>query len=166
MAERRNSSKKPAQTTQEKNNFSRLYRSEKNKMIAGVAGGIGEFFGVDPSLIRLLFVIITLLGGSGILLYIVLWIILPTESDVKKGTTEEHIKANVEEIRNKAEKFASGVRDTRGSSDNRAWWGLIIVIIGAFFLFSNLGFLGFLDWGRFWPLILIVFGIFLLTKSR
>jgi len=55
----------------------RLYRSGKNKILGGVCGGIAEYFGVDPVLIRLLWVIITLAWGSGILLYIIAWIIMP-----------------------------------------------------------------------------------------
>ena len=55
-----------------------LMRSE-DRMIAGVAGGLGEYFDADPTLIRILFVLLTLLGfgGLGILTYIVLWIIMP-----------------------------------------------------------------------------------------
>ena len=55
----------------------KLYRSTKDKMIGGVAGGLGEYFNVDTTLIRLLFVLVCLLGGSGILAYIILWIIVP-----------------------------------------------------------------------------------------
>jgi phage shock protein PspC (stress-responsive transcriptional regulator) len=165
MADRKNSSSKRKAETPSKANFSRLYRSEKNKMIAGVAGCLGEFFGVDPSIIRLLFVLIILFGGSGILLYIVLWIILPTESAVK-GSAEDHVKANVEEIRTRAESFASDLRGEQSSSDNRTWLGLLIIILGAFFLFSSFGLLQFFDWGRFWPLLLIIFGIFILTRGK
>ena len=57
----------------------RLYRSKKNKIIAGVCAGIGEYFEVDPVLIRLLWVIFALMGGSGILAYIIAWIIIPKE---------------------------------------------------------------------------------------
>jgi phage shock protein C len=55
----------------------RLLRSKNNKIIAGVCGGIGEYFNVDPVLIRLIWVIITLMGGAGILAYIIAWIIIP-----------------------------------------------------------------------------------------
>jgi len=55
----------------------RLYRSKKNKIIAGVCGGIGEFLNIDPTLIRLLWVFGTLLWGAGILTYILGWIIIP-----------------------------------------------------------------------------------------
>ena len=56
---------------------SRLYRSRSQKMIAGVCGGLGEYFDVDPVLIRLLFVVTAFISGVGILAYIVLWIVLP-----------------------------------------------------------------------------------------
>jgi len=55
----------------------KLYRSQDERMIAGVCGGIGEYFDIDPTLIRLLTVAFILAGGSGILGYIVGWIIIP-----------------------------------------------------------------------------------------
>ena len=57
----------------------RLYRSTNDKMIAGVCGGLADFFGLDPSLVRLVLVIMGLLGGHGILVYLILWIILPVQ---------------------------------------------------------------------------------------
>jgi len=60
---------------------SKLYRSRSQKMIAGVSGGLGEYFDVDPVLIRLLFVVTTFISGAGILAYIVLWIVVPFEGD-------------------------------------------------------------------------------------
>ena len=55
----------------------KLYKSNQNKMIAGVCGGLGEFFDVDPTLIRLLWVIFALAAGSGLLVYIASVIIIP-----------------------------------------------------------------------------------------
>ncbi len=55
----------------------RLYRSRDNSMIAGVCGGLGEYFDMDPTFIRLLWIVFTLAGGSGILAYIIAWIIIP-----------------------------------------------------------------------------------------
>ena len=56
-------------------NGKKLYRSDENKMLAGVCGGIAEYFGVDPTLIRLAWVVFSLLGGSGLLAYILAAII-------------------------------------------------------------------------------------------
>ena len=58
-------------------NGKKLYRSDENKMLAGVCGGIAEYFGVDPTLIRLAWVVFSLLGGSGLLAYIIAAIIMP-----------------------------------------------------------------------------------------
>jgi phage shock protein PspC (stress-responsive transcriptional regulator) len=52
-------------------------RRSSNKMIAGVAAGVAEYFNLDPALVRLVFVLLTLAGGPGLLLYIVLWIVMP-----------------------------------------------------------------------------------------
>ncbi len=58
----------------------KLYRSNTDKMIAGVCGGLGTYFNVDPTLIRLIFALLVVFGvGSGILLYIILAIIMPLE---------------------------------------------------------------------------------------
>lgn len=57
----------------------RLYKSNRNRMIAGVCGGIAEYFNVDPTLIRLGFAAFSLFGGSGILLYIVCALVIPNE---------------------------------------------------------------------------------------
>ncbi|HEY3362273.1 MAG TPA: PspC domain-containing protein, partial [Methanosarcina sp.] len=60
--------------------MNKLYRSKKNKIIAGICGGIGEYFKVDPTLIRLLWVLISVMGmGSGVVAYIIAWIIIPEE---------------------------------------------------------------------------------------
>ncbi|HNT29758.1 MAG TPA: PspC domain-containing protein [bacterium] len=55
----------------------RLYRSRSDQMIAGVCAGIAEYFNSDPSLIRILWLFFTLAGGSGIIAYIIAWIIIP-----------------------------------------------------------------------------------------
>jgi phage shock protein C len=57
----------------------KLYRSKTNRQLAGVCGGLAEYFNLDATLIRVLFVILAVLGGSGIVLYLALWIIVPKE---------------------------------------------------------------------------------------
>lgn len=60
--------------------MNKLYRSKNNKMIAGVCGGIGEYFKVDPTLVRLLWLLISLMSaGGGVVAYIIAWIIVPQE---------------------------------------------------------------------------------------
>ena len=57
----------------------RLQRSRTEKMIGGVCGGLAAYFNVDPTLVRVLWVAITLIAGVGILLYLILWVVMPLE---------------------------------------------------------------------------------------
>ena len=55
----------------------RLCRSRWNRMLAGVCGGIAEYLGWDPTLVRVAWIVLTLLGGSGILIYLIFWLVMP-----------------------------------------------------------------------------------------
>jgi phage shock protein C len=57
----------------------KLYRSRTNRQVAGVCGGLAEHFNMDATLIRVLFVVLAVLGGSGIVIYVAMWIIVPQE---------------------------------------------------------------------------------------
>ena len=61
------------------NEYRKLHRSRDDRMLGGVAGGLGEFLTIDPTLIRLLFVLSLVLGGAGFVVYLVMWIIVPEE---------------------------------------------------------------------------------------
>ena len=57
----------------------RLSRSRSNRKLAGVCGGVAEFLGWDPTLVRVLWIVLTMLGGSGILIYLILWVAMPED---------------------------------------------------------------------------------------
>ena len=57
----------------------KLYRSRTNRQVAGVCGGLAQYFNIDATLIRVLFVLLAVLGGSGLVLYLAMWIIVPKE---------------------------------------------------------------------------------------
>ena len=59
----------------------RLYKSNKNKVLCGVCGGIAEYFNVDPSLVRLGWIVFCALGGSGLLAYIIAAVIIPNDPE-------------------------------------------------------------------------------------
>jgi len=60
----------------------KLHRNTRNQMIAGVGSGLAEYFGIDPTIVRLLFILLAIAGGPGILLYIILWVVMPAEDKV------------------------------------------------------------------------------------
>ncbi|HEX2068971.1 MAG TPA: PspC domain-containing protein [Actinomycetota bacterium] len=83
----------------------RLTRSEADKRLAGVCGGIAEYFDFDATLVRIGFVLLALFTGVGILLYVVLWIVLPkgTSSTVETPTVRRQSALRIAE-----ERFARG----------------------------------------------------------
>lgn len=120
----------------------RFTRSSSDKVLAGVAGGIAAFFEIDANLIRLIFVLFTVFGGSGVLIYIILWILMP-EDTLKPG---QEVKQNDD---NSKQLFAGTV-----------------IAIGIFLLLNNFGLLWWFSLQKLWPLILIMLGISLLVKNE
>ncbi|HJY43006.1 MAG TPA: PspC domain-containing protein [Propionibacteriaceae bacterium] len=58
----------------------KLYRSRTQRMVAGVCGGLAEYFNLDATLMRVLFLVLAVVGGSGLVIYLVMWIIVPDAS--------------------------------------------------------------------------------------
>lgn len=65
----------------------RLFRSSRNKKIAGICGGLGDYFNMDPTVFRILWILLLIFFGTGILLYLILWIVIPLESESVRSTT-------------------------------------------------------------------------------
>ena len=59
----------------------KIYRSRNDKVIAGICGGLGKYLDIDPVIIRVLFIILLLTIGSGILIYLLAWILIPLEPE-------------------------------------------------------------------------------------
>ena len=137
-----------------KSSKSKLYRSETNKVLAGVCGGLGEYLGIDPVILRVIFAILTVFGGGGIILYLLLWIFIPN-----KSSSKDYINDNVEELKEKT-------RDITKNGNGRFFLGLIIIFAGLSILAENLGFYMFREIWKFWPVILIILGISLLTDKH
>jgi phage shock protein C len=108
--------------------------------VAGVCGGLAEYLEVEPSLVRLMFVVGTLWGGLGLLIYIVLAVVLPVETDPQPR-----------------------VFHRRERSRNLA--GGLLVVLGAVLLAGNLGWAPWLTWNLFWPGVLILVGAALLMRG-
>ncbi|MBD5465891.1 MAG: PspC domain-containing protein [Lachnospiraceae bacterium] len=61
------------------NDYKRLTRSNSNKVLCGVCGGVGEYLGLDPTVVRLLFILFSFMAGGGILAYLIMAIVMPDE---------------------------------------------------------------------------------------
>lgn len=143
----------------------RLYRSGKDKILGGVAGGLGEYFEVDPTLIRLVFAL-AFLSGFGFLAYILAWIIVPMDP---KFEDKKPIEVEIEESIEKLGEDLTGAVQKGGNvankfgTDFRFWAGLVLVFFATSLLLQNI--FGFGLWQNFWPVILIALGFVLVLGS-
>ncbi len=72
----------------------KLYRSEEDQMIAGVCGGLANYFGIDSTLMRVIFILFSMAAGGGLILYLILWLVMPpapgtVEKIIDEPTVEE-----------------------------------------------------------------------------
>jgi phage shock protein C len=132
-----------------------LYRSKNDRVLGGVAGGLGEYFDVDSTLIRIIFLILFFSGGSGVILYLVLWLIIPSKPG-RKIAGDQTIKENVDEIKSKAGKISQ--------RQGRQWLGILLLVLGFVFLLQNLGFFRIFI-GKLWPAVLILIGVAILFRD-
>jgi phage shock protein PspC (stress-responsive transcriptional regulator) len=90
--------------------YKKLYRSQKDKMLAGVCGGLGDYFAVDSTLIRLAFVLATFFGGFGLFAYIVMALVVPEEGTEHTPFSKETVKKNAEDFKDRMETMASDIK--------------------------------------------------------
>jgi phage shock protein C len=87
----------------------RLLRSRNDRIVAGVAGGVAAMFNVDPLLVRIVFLALTLFNGLGLIIYLVLWLLVPNE-DSPAVDAREQVRENVGEMQAAAESLVQRVR--------------------------------------------------------
>jgi phage shock protein C len=149
----------------------RLERSTTNKVVAGVCGGIGEYLQVDPTLVRVFFVVGSIVtSGLGLLGYIVLIVLLPLPGQpapfVKTSgvTTSTVDTAAGGTPADQIAPIASAPADPGAAERNRAAFGAVLIALGAIFLFSNAGVFRIVRWDLVWPLVIIAIGALLLAQ--
>lgn len=147
--------------------MAKLYRSRSDALLGGVCGGIGNHLGVDSNLVRLVFVLLALASGVGVLVYVLLWLIVPREGEVQ-ATPQEAVRVGAAELAEKAKELAVEVSTVVRRPEVGAGIviGTLLVVFGVLFLLRNLGVFR-LWWATFdvlWPLILVVVGLALLWR--
>lgn len=153
--------KKKTTNTTEPRSSTILYRSETNKVLGGVCGGLGEVFQIDPTIVRVLFVLATLFGGSGLLFYVIMWVVIPTRSKVS-NSSDENIRQNIDEMKERVHSFSKDFSYDRHNS--RPFAGLILLVLGCIFLLGNFGYVHLFNLARLWPLFLIIIGFMMLSR--
>lgn len=156
--------KKSTKTKSANQAVKKLYRSNTNKFLGGVCAGLGEFFSIDPIIIRVFFILLTLFGGGGMLIYIILWLIIPSSLN-KSEVTEDSIKKGANEIQEKVQDFAQDIKNYSKEHSGKRIFGIVLIVIGMLFLISNLGLFNFHFIWKFWPILLIIIAIGLISKN-
>ena len=142
----------------------RLYRSRKNRVIAGVCGGIAEYLDVDPVLIRVIAVVLLFAGGGSLIAYIIGIIIIPDESKTMAPGAEPSSNPNPPP----PPPEAAGQTGRTGS----LIVGVILLALGLTFLLRNIPFFRHyywwfwdMGWSFFWPSVLIVIGLWVILRA-
>jgi len=172
----------------------KLYRAKQERIVAGVAGGLGEYFSIDPVLVRIIFVALALVHGLGILLYILFWLIVPNEDG---GNISDRVAGFSAVLKRSEEKLANKIKELKKSegkgqvvSDEPAaaeelpvieqpqpagpsWFhdkkrvvGLAIIILGGVSFLSGLIDVSWFKWDIFWPIALVIVGFYLLISKN
>ena len=149
----------------------RLERSTTNKVIAGVCGGIAEYLQVDPTLVRVFFVIATLItAGLGFLGYLVLLVMMPLPGKAAPFVTNSASTASAPEPGSSSADTAVvtppvvRVEDPITAERRRATFGYFLVALGVVFLLANLGAFRIVRWDLVWPLVFVGAGVLLLAQ--
>lgn len=140
----------------------KLYRLPKAGKIAGVCAGLADYLDIDVTLIRIVFVVLTLAsGGFGLIVYLILAIVMPVNESASLPESAGT------DIRNNANMLAAEMRDhsTRGRLRNVL--GLGLVLLGLWLLLVQFfpQWLS-MNWGLVWPALLIILGLIFVTASR
>ena len=154
----------------------RLYRSRSDRMICGVCGGLAKYFDIDPTIVRIIAVLLVFANGLGILAYIIMAIVVPQEGS-KVATPKEAVEENVEDLKETAGKLGREIRSALTEEEVeseavdkvrrcRGIVGIILIVLGIFLLAGSFNLFWWFHWGNLWPLILVAVGLLIIFSTR
>ncbi len=159
----------------------RLTRDTKNAILGGVAAGVANYFGVDPVLVRIVFIALVFLSGFGLVAYVVGWIIVPRDdkaadapgsagaSPQPAGGAAVPVDHIVETVREAGERLADEFHRTPpGEGRGRMVAGTTLIVLGVLFLLDRLAWWHWPRWARLsnlWPVILIAVGVAVILEA-
>jgi phage shock protein C len=165
----------------------RFYRSRDDKKLAGVCAGIAEYFEIDPTLVRLIWVVFTFAGGAGLIAYIIAAIIMPERpaikprQDVRENPQDDSVEiVEVDEVDGSESAYEPGQVDgaysdvtsedryssSERSNRNNFAIGATLIIIGTLFFSRNFFRWHWINFSYIWPAILILIGVAMIMNKR
>lgn len=171
----------------------RFYRSRNDKKLAGVCAGIAAYFEIDPTLVRLIWIVFTFAGGAGILAYIIAAIIMPEEpvelaENWQRSYQPNFSSAEVTDVHDDEERTAGddhqqssdhqwkiqpdvhvqkpGSRRSDDRERNNLTVGIVLILIGVMFFSRNFFRWHWIDFSYLWPAVLILIGVVMIVNKK
>lgn len=154
----------------------RLYRIRDGRIIFGVATGLAEYFDVDVFLIRLAFIALGLVSGSGVVLYILLGLIIPEKpGEQSVDNREKSAREFANQVHQGAQKLAEEIKSTHAAhtssahkrgGEARNFLAIVFILAGGLMILNQFTPLHFWRNAFFWPSILIFIGLVILFNKR
>ncbi len=136
-----------------------ISRSRQNRVLGGVAAGLAEYLSIDILVVRILFIASTFLSGIGLLLYLILWIVVPEDKIIDFTSTE-----NINSSGDATNSDINFTMPQKKGNNNHVVLGIILILFGLFFL--GIEVFSFLNFEDLLPILLVGFGIYLLWNSK
>ena len=139
----------------------RLYRSESDRVLGGVCGGLAEYLGIPAIILRIFFILWMILGEFALLAYVILWIVIPRQGDTSAFRTED--------LGIRLRQFGQEMGDVFRQPDSQlvTYAGVGLIVWGVYNLLARIGIrilpLGYTQY--VWPVLLIIAGAFVLYKT-
>lgn len=143
----------------------KLYRSSTEKMLGGICGGLGEYFDVDPVLVRIAFVALAFIGGTGIPVYFLLWIVIPKDM-ADSETSKDNLKEVSDEIKEGVQNAAQTIKKHTKRGNNKILIAYVLLFVGIAGLTNEFFSIRLFKWGILWPVFFIIISIFILYNKE
>jgi len=144
----------------------KLYRSRKECIIAGISGGLGEYFNVDPIIFRVLFVVLTFVNGIGVFIYLLFWITVPRlHEEVRLDTL--HIHTTIKEKMDGMDShFRKGKNSLHAKGGGQVLFAFALIVVGIVALTSSVFSLHGIRFDIIWPAIVISIGLYFIFREE
>jgi phage shock protein C len=143
------------------NNHKKLYRDENNKMIGGVCKGLADYFDIDVSLVRALFLLALILKGGGVIIYIILLIVLPKK---QLGFGQPYVDYTVPPQGNTVDPFTYQPPVRKKSNFSRIA-GVVLIALGSILILDEYHIIPDWDFHYLWPVPMILIGLAIIITS-
>ncbi len=148
----------------------KLYRNNKNAMVGGVCAGLSKYLDIDTVIVRLIFMLLFIFGGSGLIIYIIMWIMVPVENEFNNFNAtyyNDEVDDAIYESEKSENENASKTNNSGGNMnrklDNRQIIGIAMIVFGIFFIIDKFIPIQFEEY--FFPAIMILVGALLVFNK-